>query len=137
MKDCVFCKIANGMLPSTKVYEDDDVIAILDINPATRGHTLVMPKTHYDNFLSTPREILTKVMIVAQRLGQIAMKQLHARGVNILTNCYPVAGQSVLHFHVHVIPRYDTTDGLQISMKDMSEEKINLPTIAKEITKGM
>ena len=133
MQDCIFCKIAEGIIPSTKVYEDDDVIAFLDINPATIGHTLVISKNHYDNFLATPPEIMHKVMSVAQRLGQIMMKKLLARGVNILTNCYPAAGQSVLHFHVHVIPRYDKTDGLQISMLERSGQKLNLPAVAEKI----
>jgi histidine triad (HIT) family protein len=135
MKDCVFCKIINGEIPSIKVYEDDDVLAILDINPATRGHTLVISKEHYENFLTTPAPIMHKMMSVAQRLGQIMMKDLLARGVNILTNAYPAAGQTVLHFHIHVIPRYDNTDGLQISMINNNPD-LNLPAIAKSLSEG-
>lgn len=135
MKDCVFCKIINGEIPSIKVYEDDDVIAILDNNPATRGHTLVISKEHYENFLTTPAPIMHKMMSVAQRLGQIMMKDLLARGVNILTNAYPAAGQTVLHFHIHVIPRYDNTDGFQISMINKNPD-LNLPSIAKSLSEG-
>ena len=69
-ENCIFCKIANGFIPSTKLYEDDDVLAFLDVNPTTYGHTLVIPKKHYDTFLSTPKDVMNKVMNVAQRIGQ-------------------------------------------------------------------
>src|SRR5574344_13457 len=105
MKD-VFCKIIAGELPSVKVYEDDDVLAILDISQLTKGHTLLMPKKHYSDFLSTPAEIVHKVFDVAQRIGQAEVTLLGGKGVNILTNVGELAGQSALHFHVHVIPRY-------------------------------
>jgi len=112
--NCIFCKIADGNIPSYKVYEDDDVLAFLDTNPVSYGHTLVIAKEHYDSFLSTPKEIMNKVYNVAQRIGQIQIRVLGALGVNVLTNCYEAAGQTVKHFHVHVIPRYKTKDGLLI-----------------------
>ena len=130
--DCIFCKIVRGEIPSHKVYEDDDVLAFLDISQVTKGHTLVISKKHYDNFLATPQETMHKVMDVAQRIGQIAIKFLGAKGVNILTNCYPAAGQSVNHFHVHVIPRYDEGDGFLLEMKN-NAEGLNLPVIAEQI----
>ena len=83
-KDCLFCKIVRGEIPSHKVYEDDDVLAFLDISQVTKGHTLVIPKKHYDNFLATPQEVMHKVMDVAQRIGQAQMLTLGAKGVNIL-----------------------------------------------------
>ena len=82
----IFCRIIKGEIPSTKIYEDDDVLAILDISQTTKGHTLVIPKLHCDNFLSCPQEVMHKVMDVAQRIGQAEISLLHARGVNILTN---------------------------------------------------
>ena len=128
----VFCKIIDGEIPCHKLYEDDDVLAFLDISQVTKGHALVISKKHFDNFLSTPQEIMHKVMDVAQRIGQVDIKLLGAKGVNILSNCYPEAGQSVMHFHVHVIPRYGKGEGFEISMKDNSEG-LNLPAIAGTI----
>jgi len=132
MHDDVFCKIIRGEIPCYKVFEDQDVLAFLDISQVTKGHTLVVPKDHYDNFLSVPQEVMHKVMDVAQRIGQVQISMLGAKGVNILTNCYEAAGQSVKHFHVHVIPRYDDEDGLRLEMKD-SSEGLNLPAIAKDL----
>lgn len=137
MKD-VFCKIIDGEIPSIKVYEDDDVLAILDISQTTRGHTLVMPKKHYDNFLTTPAEIVHKVCDVAQRIGQAEMGVLGAKGVNILTNVGEVAGQSVPHFHVHVIPRYlGGAGGFQITMKSQDTSSMDLPRLATSIKSGI
>lgn len=137
MKD-VFCKIIDGEIPSTKVYEDDDVLAILDISQVTRGHTLVMPKKHYDNFLSCPQEIMHKVYDVAQRIGQAEVQVLGAKGVNILTNVGEKAGQSVPHFHVHVIPRYlGGEGGFQITMESQDTSSMNLPLLASDIHNAM
>ena len=128
----VFCKIIDGEIPCYKLYEDDDVLAFLDISQVTKGHALVISKKHFENFLSTPQEIMHKVMDVAQRIGQVDIKLLGARGVNILSNCYPAAGQSVMHFHVHVIPRYEEDKGFEITMKNNSEG-LNLPILAEQI----
>lgn len=137
MKD-VFCKIIDGEIPSTKVYEDDDVLAILDISQATKGHTLVIPKKHCSSFLDCPKETMHKVFDVAQRIGQAEMMVLGAQGVNFLTNAGETAGQSVPHFHVHVIPRYAGTDsGFQITMKDNGGDGLNLPQLAEEISKRL
>ena len=101
----------------------------------TKGHALVVPKKHYDNFLATPQEVMHKVMDVAQRIGQVEIK-LGAEGVNILTNCYAAAGQSVPHFHVHVIPRYNNRGGFVLEMHDNSEG-LNLPAIAEDIAERL
>ena len=134
MENCIFCKIAAHIIPSSIVYEDDDVIAFLDISQTTLGHTLVIPKKHYDNFLTVPKSIMNKVMSVAQRIGQILIKNFKAKGINILSNCYEAAGQTVMHFHVHVIPRYLSADGLTIEMhKNEDLDNINLPVLANQI----
>ena len=133
----IFCRIVDGEIPCHKLYEDDDVLAFLDISQVTRGHALVIPKKHYDNFLSVPHEEMHKVMDVAQRIGQIAIKYLGAKGVNILTNCYEAAGQSVKHFHVHVIPRYEAHEGFRLEFKDNSKENLNLPALAKKIKENL
>jgi len=130
MKD-IFCKIIAGEIPSSKIYEDDDVLAILDISQTTRGHALVLPKKHYDNFLSCPQDILHKVMDVAQRIGQAEISVLGAKGINILSNVGEEAGQSVMHFHVHVIPRYlGGEGGFRLTMNPSNDEKLNLPQLA-------
>ena len=137
MKD-VFCKIIDGEIPCSKVYEDGDVIAILDISQVTRGHILVMPKAHTESILTCPAETLTKVMKVAQRIGQAEVAVLGAQGVNILTNAGETAGQTVPHFHVHVIPRYAQKEGgFVLEMKTQDTSSIDLPRLAQDIAKGM
>lgn len=137
-KDCIFCKIAQGIIPSNVVYEDDDVIAFLDISQVTQGHTLVIPKQHTQNFLTAEKDIMHKVMDVAQRIGQAQISILGAKGVNILTNVNKEAGQSVYHFHVHVIPRYIADDGFKIEMKENENLKeLSLPVLASKIKKAM
>ncbi len=132
MEKDVFCKIVDGEIPCYKLYEDNDVLAFLDISQVSKGHTLVISKKHYDNFLSISQEEMHKVMDVAQRIGQVSVKYLGAKGVNILTNCYEAAGQTVMHFHVHVIPRYDGNEGFILEMKN-NADGLNLPSIAKQI----
>ncbi len=137
MKD-VFCRIIDGEIPSTRVYEDDDVLAILDISQTTKGHTLVMPKGHYESMLACPAEVVAKVMMVAQRIGQAEVSILGAKGVNILANCGEAAGQTVPHFHVHVIPRYlGGEGGFRLTMESQDTSKMNLPMLAKEIASGL
>ena len=132
----IFCRIIDGEIPCHKLYEDLDVIAFLDISQATKGHALVVSKKHYDNFLTTPKEVMHRVMDVAQTLGQVAIKYLGAKGVNILTNCYEASGQTVNHFHVHVIPRYEDGDGFILEMKN-NAEGLNLPAIANIVKENL
>ena len=136
MKD-IFCRIIDVEIPCVKVYEDDDVLAILDISQTTKGHTLVSPKAHCSDFLSAPKEILDKVFAVAQRIGQAQISMLGAKGVNILSNVGAEAGQSVPHFHVHVIPRYGKDNGFQITMKEQDVSSIDLPRLACAIQEGI
>jgi len=133
--NCIFCKIADKQIPALVLFEDQDVIAFLDNNPVSYGHCLVITKEHYDTFLSCPKEVMHKVFDVAQRIGQAEIKSLGAKGINILTNCYEAAGQSVKHFHVHVIPRYDAPDGLRLEMNKYGET--NLPVLATKIVDGL
>ena len=122
--DCIFCSIANGEIPSSTVYEDDQTRVILDINPAAAGHLLVLPKTHCTSLLECDDALLGHVMSVAKKAGNGLKEALACDGVNILANCYPTAGQSVPHFHVHVIPRYENQpekDGLTISQVEIGK----------------
>lgn len=118
---CVFCKIINKEIPSSTVYEDKNVLAILDLSQATYGHTLVMPKKHVETFLDLDKETLNNVFSVAQDLAIKIKNKLGASGVNILNNSYPVAGQSVMHMHVHIIPRYSNQDDFKVVNVDHSD----------------
>lgn len=132
---CVFCNIIEGKIPSAKIYEDDDVLAILDISQATKGHTLVMPKKHYENILQIPEDDYIKVMSKVKKIAQVILKAFDAKGLNILNNCNEVSGQTVMHFHVHIIPRYNTDD-IQIKFTDHSSQ-YNLEDIKNQILKQM
>lgn len=127
---CIFCKIVNKEIPSSKVYEDDKYLAILDLSQTTYGHTLVMPKKHYDNFLQMdPKEageLMSVVNIVANKL----VKNLGANGCNILNNTNEVAGQTVMHTHVHIIPRYNQDDSIKI---EFHENKYDLNEVLNKI----
>ncbi|MDD7735403.1 MAG: HIT family protein [Bacillales bacterium] len=135
MDDCIFCKIVKGEIPYYKVYEDDDVLAFLDISQTTLGHTLVISKQHFPNLLYVPKDILSKVMGAAQRIAQAQVSSLKAKGVNLINNTNEIAGQTVMHFHVHVIPRYSNEDNLKLEFKSNKLDHISLPAIAEEISK--
>jgi histidine triad (HIT) family protein len=111
--DCIFCKIIAGTLPATIVDEDDRTVAFMDINPATRGHALVIPRAHSRDLLSVPPEDLKAVSVAAQRLAVRMSERLGADGINTINSCGAVAWQTVFHFHVHVVPRY-ATDPLRL-----------------------
>lgn len=104
---CIFCNITQGIWDSKKVYEDDKVMAILDLSQQTPGHTLIMPKAHYDNLLEMPEDLLAHIMSIAKMLAKKYEVRLGATGFNLVNNCNEVAGQTVMHFHLHLIPRYD------------------------------
>jgi histidine triad (HIT) family protein len=105
--DCIFCKIVAGELPATIVDEDERTLAFMDIAPATRGHALVIPRAHSVDLLSVDPSDLSAVALAAQRLAGRAKERLGADGVNLLNSCGRAAWQTVFHFHVHVIPRYE------------------------------
>lgn len=104
--DCPFCKVLAGELPSQKLDEDERTLTFMDINPATRGHALVIPRTHVRNLLEIDAQDLAAVAAAAQRLAQRMPERLGADGVNLLNSCGSAAWQTVFHFHLHVIPRY-------------------------------
>lgn len=106
MNDCIFCKIIKGELPSSKVYEDADVLAFLDIKPVNPGHTLVIPKKHFESIHDTPDELVAKTIIAAKKIAGAIQTKLGATGVNIGMNNGVAAGQIVFHAHIHVMPRY-------------------------------
>jgi histidine triad (HIT) family protein len=108
--NCIFCKIVAGEIPSAKVYEDAEVLAFMDIGPIIKGHTLVIPKQHFDPLTATPEPVLAKLMAVVKKIAAAQMNGLKADGVNVMQTNGAAAGQVVPHIHFHVIPRY-ATDG--------------------------
>ena len=108
MKDnnCIFCKLANGDIPTNSIYEDDEFKVILDASPATKGHALILPKNHFANLLEADDDVLAKALPLAKKIGNKMMKELSCDGINIIQNNGEAAGQTVHHLHVHVIPRF-------------------------------
>lgn len=104
--DCIFCKLANGVIPAATLYEDDDFRAILDAGPASRGHALILPKQHYENLCQLDEAVGAKVLKVAAKLGKAMESGLGCAGFNLVQNNGEAAGQTVMHFHMHIIPRY-------------------------------
>jgi histidine triad (HIT) family protein len=104
--DCIFCKIVAGEIPATIIDEDERTIAFMDINPATRGHALVIPRAHSADLLRVEHEDLLAVAVASRRLAARAKERLRADGVNLVNSCGAVAWQTIFHFHMHVIPRY-------------------------------
>lgn len=134
---CIFCKIVKGEIPSTKVYEDEAVLAFMDIAPIIKGHTLVIPKEHWDDIFSTPASMLARVAAVAQKIALAQMNGLKADGVNIVQANRKAAGQIVPHLHVHVIPRF-VTDGHHWNWAAKKYENIEEMTrFAESIRSGL
>lgn len=121
---CVFCNIINNIWSSKKVYEDDDVLAILDLSQQGIGHTLVMPKKHIENMLEMDKDTLAKVMEVVRKLTILYKEKLGAHGFNIVNNCNEVAGQSVMHFHMHIIPRYNGDNNKLLFLNNYDKENV-------------
>ena len=111
--DCIFCKIAKGEIDSAKVYEDDDVLAFLDVNPLTKGHCLVVPKTHAENIFDISQDVLQKIIVGAKHISGKIKNNLQADGIRLSQSNGATAGQVVFHFHLHIIPRYQN-DGVRM-----------------------
>lgn len=122
--NCVFCAIADGEIPSFKIYEDDIALAYLDINPFSKGHTLVIPKCHSAGLLDTPDETLAAMVHRVKMIAAHLKDTLHCDGFNILQNNGEAAGQTVMHIHFHIVPRYGKEDISFVNHKaDMEELK--------------
>ena len=133
--DCIFCKIVAGELPATIVGEDERTISFMDIAPATRGHALVIPREHSADLLGIEAEDLAAVGLAAQQLAKRAKQRLGADGVNLLNACGAVAFQSVFHFHMHVIPRYEG-DSLRLPWVPAPGDSQEIAAAAQELTSG-
>ena len=136
MADCIFCKIIAGEIPSSKVYEDDQVVAFLDISQVTPGHTLVVPKQHFRNLLEMDADSSSQLFARVPDIARKVMKATGAKGMNILNNNEEIAGQTVFHTHVHLAPRYDETDGLQISFEAHEPDFPALAQLAEKIAQA-
>ncbi len=123
MENCIFCKIASGEIPATTLYEDQDFRVILDLGPASKGHALILPKEHYANIYEIPEELAGKAMILAKKMANVLTRALKCDGFNIVQNNGEPAGQTVFHFHMHLIPRYEGDQvGLTWNPGNLTEE---------------
>lgn len=126
-EDCIFCKLANGEIPTNSIYKDDDFKVILDASPATKGHALILPKEHFDNIYEVDDSVAAKILPLAKKLATHMTKKLGCDGFNILQNNGEAAGQTVFHLHVHLIPRYKSENAilewnhLEFSDEEMAE----------------
>ena len=134
--DCIFCKIAAGEISSATVYEDDDFRAILDLGPAAKGHTLVIPKSHSDNLLSVEPDTAAKALKVISKTANAIKEALGCDGINVVQNTGEAAGQTVMHLHFHIIPRYKN-DSVNIGWQPMKPSNEELAATADLIKEKM
>lgn len=132
-EDCIFCKIAAGEIPSGTLYEDEQFRVILDLGPATKGHALILPKEHAANLYELPDETAAEAMKLAKKMALLLKSKLHCDGLNLVQNNGEVAGQTVSHFHLHLIPRYKG-DGQKINWVPSEPSQEELEAVRKEIT---
>lgn len=133
--NCIFCKIMSGEIPSNTIYEDDTFKVILDVNPASKGHALILPKEHYANIYEIDEEVAARAMKLAKKLATHMTKVLDCDGFNILQNNGEVAGQTVFHFHIHLVPRYKdgkNDDILKWTHEEFTKEE--LAAICQELS---
>ncbi|MBD5485539.1 MAG: HIT family protein [Lachnospiraceae bacterium] len=134
MKDanCIFCKIANGEIPSQTLYEDETFRVILDLGPATKGHALILPKEHYANLYELPETTAGEAMKLAKKMAATMTERLGCEGFNLVQNNGDLAGQTVFHFHMHLIPRY-RADGQKIGWKPQEVSQAELEAVKDQI----
>ena len=136
-EDCIFCKIAAGEIPSETVYEDEHFRAILDLGPAAKGHTLILPKEHFEDVTVLEEPYMSKVLPLAAKIGAAMKKELGCDGFNLVQNNGEAAGQTVHHFHMHVIPRYAYSTAVIASWEPGTASKEGLAETADAIRKGL
>ncbi len=136
-RNCIFCKLANHEIPTNVVYEDEFVLAFLDNSPTSKGHTLVITKEHFENILCCPPNLLSHVFLVCQKIAHSMVTTLGADGFNILNNCNECAGQTIKHFHVHIIPRYSSDKRKMLEFSPYQIEDKEYLQIADSIKQGI
>lgn len=134
--DCIFCKIANGEIPSHTLYEDDMFRVIFDLGPATKGHALILPKNHYNNLWDLGDAEAGKVIPLAKKIATVMQEELGCDGLNLIQNNNEVAGQTVFHFHTHIIPRYKN-DGNKIGWITHEADETLLKELAEKISQKL
>lgn len=135
MSDCIFCKIVKGEIPSAKVFENEHVVAFLDISQITKGHTLVIPKVHNENIFDLDGETARNLFEVVPQIANAIKADLQPAGINMLSNAGEAAGQEVFHFHMHLIPRYGKGDGFGAVWKSHQSEYT--PEDLQQIAEGI
>lgn len=131
-EDCIFCKIANGIIPSKTLYEDERFRVILDLGPAARGHALILPKEHYADLYELPEDTAAEAMKLARKMAARMTEKLQCEGFNLVQNNGEVAGQTVFHFHMHLIPRYQD-DNQHIGWNPLSPSQEELEVVRRQI----
>ena len=131
--DCIFCKLANGVFPTNSIYEDEDFNVILDLAPATKGHALILPKDHYANLYEIPEDLAADVIKLAKKMAVLMTEKLGCDGFNLLQNNGEAAGQTVFHFHMHLIPRY-ADDGKILEWDKLEMTQEDLEAIKNTVT---
>lgn len=131
--DCLFCKIVAGDIPASKVYEDEHILAFLDISQTTPGHTLVIPKKHYRNILDLDPQVAQDLFGQVPALARRLKNAVGAQGINVLNNSEEAAGQTVFHTHVHLLPRFEAGDGLEIQFQTQEPDFEHLAQLAQKI----
>lgn len=134
--DCIFCKLADGEIPTATLYEDDDFRVILDQGPATKGHALILPKKHYADLYEIPEETAARAMVLAKRMAEVMTDALKCDGFNLVQNNGTAAGQTVFHFHLHLIPRYKE-DNAGITWKPGTLEEAQKEEILRAVAEKM
>lgn len=133
--DCVFCKIIAGEIPASKIYENDKILAFLDMNPVNPGHTLVVPKAHYENLIDTEDNLLCEIILTVKKLAPAIMKGVNAKGYNLGVNSGVTAGQVIFHTHFHIMPRFEGDGHHHWNKKPYKEGEIE--QIAKKIKQAI
>ena len=131
--DCIFCKIANGEIPSATLYEDEDFRVILDLGPASKGHALILPKEHYKDLCELDDAVAAKVLPLAGKMGRAMKKALNFDGFNLVQNNGEVAGQTVFHFHMHIIPRIKG-DTVKVGWVQGTADNAAIASIVEKVT---
>ena len=134
--NCIFCKIANGEIPSKTLYEDEKFRVILDLGPAAKGHALILPKSHYADLYELPEDTAADAMILARKMAARITDRLQCDGFNLMQNNGETAGQTVFHFHIHLIPRYKE-DEIGFHMEGKGEPDYSLDDVQKVIVEGL
>lgn len=132
MENCIFCKIANGEIPTRSLYEDDMFHVIMDASPASKGHALILPKKHFANIYELDNNTASEALVLAKRMATVMTEALGCDGFNILQNNGEAAGQTVFHFHMHLIPRYKN-DGVGLNMEGKGEPEYSLDDVQAAI----